>query len=146
MTAPPPSPDSLPSPTGNPDATPTTVDSGAAPGASSTPNAEIQDKLQLTVLIAMPNADQRRYSPYMSANPPSRGDRAISPGGSEKGKEQGADTDDEDEEEIPEVVFGITEVLWDAGADWQPRATNAAKVENTETNNGQTTGVSGGVV
>lgn len=144
MTAPPPPPDSLPSPTGNPDvATPTGADAAAAAGASSTPNAEVQDKLQLTVLIAMPNADQRRYSPAMSANPTLQGDRAISPDGSEKGREQRTDADDEDEEEIPEVVFGITEVLWDAGADWQPRAATAS---NNETSNGQTGGVSGGVV
>jgi hypothetical protein len=82
----------------------------------------------------------------MNATPPLQGDRTISPVGSEKGKEQGIDVDDEDEEEIPEVVFGITEVLWDAGADWQPRATNAGKVEETEPSNGQTTGVSGAVV
>ena len=95
--------------------------------------------MQLTVLIAMPNASQSRYSPSMNATPPLQGDRTISPVGSEKGKEH-IDVDDEDEEEIPEVVFGITEVLWDAGADWQPRTTNAGKVEETGAINGPATG------
>jgi len=150
MTAPPPPPDSVPSPTGNPDENPTTSDPPAASGAPSTPAPEAQDKLQLTVLISMPNANQRRYSPSMSATSPSQGDRTASPIGSEKGKEQGIDMEDEDEdedeEEIPEVVFGITEVLWDAGADWQPRVTNVGKADETEASNGQTMGVSGAAV
>jgi len=85
----------------------------------------------------------------MSATSPS-GDRTASPVGSEKGKKQGIDMEDEyedeDEEEVPEVVFGITEVLWDAGADWQPRATNVGKAEETDASNDQTMGVSGATV
>jgi len=148
MTAPPPPPNSVPSPTGNPDENTTAGGPAAASGAPSTPAPEAQDKLQLTVLISMPNANQRRYLPSMSATSPSHGDRTASPVGSEKGKEQGIDMEDEDEdeEEIPEVVFGITEVLWDAGADWQPRATTVVKAEETEASDGQTMGVSGATV
>lgn len=130
MTAPPPPPDSLPSASGNPET------SSIAPGSTTgntptTPSGENLDKLQLTVLIAMPNANVRRYQPSMShaadstGTPP--GDRPISPD-SEKGKESRAvtgDDDDDEEDEIPEVVFGITEVLWDAGVDWTPRAGKA---------------------
>lgn len=146
MTAPPPPLNSVPAPTGNLDENTTTSDPPGASGAPSTPAPEAQDKLQLTVLISMPNANQRRYLPSMSASP-SQGDRTASPVGSEKGKEHiNMEDEDEDEEEIPEVVFGITEALWDAGADWQPQATNVGKAEETEASNSQTMGVSGAAV
>lgn len=62
--------------------------------------------MQLTVLIAMPN----------------RHARATTAPSSLKGKERhsAADLDYEEEGDIPEVVFGVTEVPWSGGAEWKP--------------------------
>lgn len=149
MTAPPPPPESLPSPSGNHE--PSSIAAGLAAGsAPTTPGAENLDKLQLTVLIAMPNANTRRYQPSMSIagdatdTPPA--DRSIE---SEKGKQSrivagDVDDDDDEEDEIPEVVFGITEVLWDAGVDWTPRAGKAGDDDKGDDEFGPETPAAGG--
>jgi len=95
--------------------------------------AETQDKLQLTVLIAMPNANAPRYKPSdSSSNLPE-----ITEDVADKGKRFSVNSYDDDEEEIPEVVFGLTEVLWEAGPDWIPsstEATNKAEEQREQTN------------
>jgi len=68
-------------------------------GVPSSPDADV---LQLTVLIAMPTASPRG--------------RNSTTGFYSRVKEASGD----EEEEIPQVVFGTTEVIWDAGADWKP--------------------------
>lgn len=63
----------------------------------------------------MPNANAPRYHPSQPLN-----DQDVTET-DPKGKRMSVESYDEDEEEIPEVVFGITEVLWEAGADWTPQ-------------------------
>jgi len=96
------SPPSLPLPT-------TTIPDGIPPPLPPPPpppahmsNSSNGDVLQLTVLIAMP-----------TANPQGRNSTT---GFYSRSKESSGD----EEEEIPQVVFGTTEVGWDAGADWKP--------------------------
>lgn len=147
MTAPPPPPETLPPATGNTEASPITAGTpGLAPTAL---GAENLDKLQLTVLIAMPNANVPRYQPSMSHASATAdiqlGDRTISPVEIEKIKEANAAVevadDDDEEDEIPEVVFGITEVLWDAGTDWKPRV---GKADDSDEENGSSHHPTGG--
>lgn len=84
--------------------------------ANTNSNTNTDDKLQLTVLIAMPN----------------RNARASTSPSSIKGKERdSAALDDEEEGEIPEVVFGVTEVPWIGGAEWIP-SPSERKDENGE--------------
>ncbi|KAF8340555.1 uncharacterized protein EI90DRAFT_3117074 [Cantharellus anzutake] len=91
MTAPPPPASSIPM-----------ADGTLTPPAQPTPaQPSSDDVLQLTVLIAMPNVNVRARRRESSHS---------------KGKEASND----EEEEIPEVVFGTTEVRWNAGADWKP--------------------------
>ncbi|KAF8322706.1 hypothetical protein DL93DRAFT_1052197 [Clavulina sp. PMI_390] len=133
MTGIPPPPDRLPATSGQPEGEPSNL--GTTP---STPTREALDKLQLTVLITMPNSSNRHYHPSMSqADDTSSIDfdddkkPAVAPH-APRGPEIStidADDDDDEEEEIPEVVFGITEVLWDAGLDWKPQP---PKVEGGE--------------
>ncbi len=50
-----------------------------------------------------------------------------------KGKDAGGDED----EEIPEVVFGTTEVRWDGGADWKPDEPDNNEPKPNESGSGQ---------
>jgi len=79
-------------------------------GSSSSDSAD--DMLQLTVLIAMPNAQAPQYQSRQTS---------MSSEGLESAKGKGTSVSDHgevEEEEIPEVVFGVTEVRWEGGANW----------------------------
>ena len=75
-----------------------------------------QDALEVTVLIAMPNAQRPVYR-HPSAQDDSTALPILLPA---KGKDAApASTGDNEEEELPEVVFGVVEMPWKSGAEWK---------------------------
>ena len=75
-----------------------------------------QDALEITVLIAMPNAQRPVYRHPTAQDAPSTLPTLLPA----KGKDAASvPTGEYEEEELPEVVFGVVEMPWKSGAEWK---------------------------
>ena len=81
----------------------------------------IDAKLQISVLLAMPDSNRPQW-PSIQSSLMSSGDSSSQTFSdfSLKGKKKYANNDYDDDEELPEVVFGVTELPWQLTASLPP--------------------------